>query len=194
MFRLLALVAAASAYPQHFYNPYMLAPYPLAYAPVSPAAQVFPAPAPAPVVQARSTDEFELIQDAKEARYLINFEAFQRVSGTFVAVPQTAAIANRPLTVTGTISFYQNPLTGQNARYKISLTGLTAGQVVFVGLVVTPDQCVTINAAPAQVVSIVGCLIINSFTKSFSSLGSPGNSHCPHVQSTGSARQCLRQN
>merc|ERR1711862_468388 len=125
----------------------MVAPYPLAYAPVSPAAQVFPAPAP--VVQARSTDEFELIQDAKEARYLINFEAFQRVSG-FVAVPQTGALANRPLTVTGQISFYQNPLTGQNARYKISLTGLTAGQVVWVGLVTTADQCMDTVAATAQ--------------------------------------------
>ena len=157
MFRLLALVAAASAYPQHFYNPYMLAPYPLAYAPVSPAAQVFPAPAPAPVVQARSTDEFELIQDAKEARYLINFEAFQRVSASFVAVPLVGGVAvtNRPLTATGQVSFYQNPLTGQNARYKISLTGLTAGQVVWVGLIVTADQCLDTLAATAQTVSIL---------------------------------------
>ena len=74
MIRILTLVAAASAYPQHFYNPYMVAPYPLQYAPVQP--QVFPAP----VVQARSEDEFDLIEDAKQARYLINFEAFQRVS------------------------------------------------------------------------------------------------------------------
>lgn len=165
MFRLLALVAAASAYPQHFYNPYMLAPYPLAYAPVSPAAQVFPAPAP--VVQARSTDEFELIEDAKEARYLINFEAFQRVSASFAAVPLVGATANRPLTITGQISFYQNPLTGQNARYKISLTGLAAGQTVWVGLVTTADACVdtiTGTAAPtAQTVSTVGCSIINSY-------------------------------
>ena len=190
MFRLLALVAAASAYPQHFYNPYMLAPYPLSYAPVSPAAQAFPAPAP--VVQARSTDEFDLIQDAKQARYLINFEAFQRVSASFIAVPianpaPAVAVANRPLTVTGQISFYQNPLTGQNARYKISLTGLTAGQVVFVGLVSTNDACINFNAAPAQVVSIVGCLIINSSTKSLSCVGPP-DSHCPRVQSIGSAR------
>ena len=136
MFRLLALVAAASAYPQHFYNPYMMAPYPLAYAPITPAAF----PAPAPVVQARS-EEFDLIEDAKEARYLINFEAFQRVSGSFVADP--ANTANRPLTITGVASFYQNPFTGQNSKYKITLNGLTAGQTYWVGLVTTTDACAT---------------------------------------------------
>merc|ERR1711971_1359150 len=67
--------------------------------------------APAPVVQARSEDEFDLIEDAKEARYLINFEAFQRVSGSFVA----DAGATVPTTITGVASFYQNPFTGQNS-------------------------------------------------------------------------------
>merc|ERR1711971_1034716 len=139
MIRILTLAAAASAYPQHSYNPYMVAPYPLQYAPLAPQPQVFPAP----VVQARSEDEFDLIEDAKEARYLINFEAFQRVSGSFVA----DAGATVPTTITGVASFYQNPFTGQNSKYKITLNGLTAGQTYWVGLVTTTDVCVTKTGA-----------------------------------------------
>ena len=146
MLRILTLVAAASAYPQHFYNPYLMAPYPLHYAPVAPPAQVFPAPAP--IVQARS-EEFDLIEDAKEARYLINFEAFQRVSGAFVADATTTPAR----TVTGVASFYQNPFTGQKSKYKITLNGLTAGSTYYIGLATTADQCATITA---ETVSIAG--------------------------------------
>ena len=145
MIRILTLVAAASAYPQHFYNPYMVAPYPLQYAPLAPQPQVFPAP----VVQARSEDEFDLIEDAKQARYLINFEAFQRVSGSFVA----DAGATVPTTITGVASFYQNPFTGQNSKYKITLNGLTSGTSYYIGLAITADQCQTI-ATGDETVSI----------------------------------------
>ena len=127
MFRILTLVAAASAYPQHFYNPYMMAPYPLQYAP----APVYPAP----VVQARS-DEFDLIEDAKQARYLINFEVFQRVTASFVASTADS------WTVTGKASFYQNPFTGQNSKYKITLNGLTTGDDYWIGLA---DDCTGTN-------------------------------------------------
>merc|ERR1712117_687880 len=131
MFKILTLVAAASAYPQHFYNPYMMAPYPMQYAP----AQVYPAP----VVQARS-DEFDLIDDAKQARYLINFEVFQRVTASFVTMTTPA------LTVTGKASFYQNPFTGQNSKYKISLNGLTTGDDYYIGLMETTDNCQTVSS------------------------------------------------
>jgi len=157
MIRILTLVAAASAYPQHFYNPYMVAPYPLQYAPLAPQPQVFPAP----VVQARSEDEFDLIEDAKEARYLINFEAFQRVSGSFVA----DAGATVPTTITGVASFYQNPFTGQNSKYKITLNGLTSGTSYYIGLAITADQCQTI-ATGDETVSIEA-LINSSSSLSF---------------------------
>ena len=140
MFRILTLVAAASAYPQHFYNPYMMAPYPLQYAP----AQVYPAP----VVQARS-DEFDLIEDAKQARYLINFEVFQRVTGSFVAVTADS------LTVTGVASFYQNPFTGQNSKYKITMNGLTTGDDYYIGLVTTSDNCQTITAEKVSIETVL---------------------------------------
>merc|ERR1711971_1260938 len=118
MIRILTLVAAASAYPQHFYNPYMVAPYPLQYAPLAPQPQVFPAP----VVQARSEDEFDLIEDAKEARYLINFEAFQRVSGSFVA----DAGATVPTTITS--DQCQTIATGDETTLK---TGTAPGIILF---------------------------------------------------------------
>merc|ERR1712045_952941 len=111
MLRLLVLVAVASAYPQYF-NPYMMAPYPLHYAPVAPPAPQVYAPEVYAPVAARSeplADQLEVLEDAKEARYLINFEAFQRVSAAFVA--DSMAIPAR--TVTGVASFYQNPFTGQ---------------------------------------------------------------------------------
>merc|ERR1712024_265920 len=135
MFKILTLVAAASAYPQHFYNSYMMAPYPLQYAP----SQVYPAP----VVQARS-DEFDLIDDAKQARYLINFEVFQRVTASFVTMTTPA------LTVTGKASFYQNPFTGQNSKYKISLNGLSTGDDYYIGLMDTTDNCQNVATGGAE--------------------------------------------
>jgi len=147
MLRLLVLVAAASAYPQYF-NPYMMAPYPLHYAPVAPPAPQVYAPEVYAPVAARSEplpdqleDQLEMLEDAKEARYLINFEAFQRVSGAFVA----DSMATPARTVTGVASFYQNPFTGQTSKYKITLNGLTSGSSYYIGLVTTADKCVTIT-------------------------------------------------
>ena len=54
---------------------------------------------------------------------------FQRVTGYFVTKTTPA------LTVTGKASFYQNPFTGQNPKYKISLTGLKSGDDFYIGLV-----------------------------------------------------------
>ena len=65
----------------------------------------------------------------------INFDAFQRVSGTFVA----DSMATPARTVTGVASFYQNPFTGQNSKYKITLNGLTTGSSYYIGLGTTSD-------------------------------------------------------
>jgi len=160
MLRLLVLVAAASAYPQYF-NPYMMAPYPLHYAPVAPPAPQVYAPEVYAPVAARSEplpdqleDQLEMLEDAKEARYLINFEAFQRVSGAFVA----NSMATPARTVTGVASFYQNPFTGQNSKYKITLNGLTTGSSYYIGLIdglcsaitaTTPEVALKTGTAPA---------------------------------------------
>jgi len=160
MLRLLVLVAAASAYPQYF-NPYMMAPYPLHYAPVAPPAPQVYAPEVYAPVAARSEplpdqleDQLEMLEDAKEARYLINFEAFQRVSGAFVA----DSMATPARTVTGVASFYQNPFTGQNSKYKITLNGLTTGSSYYIGLIdglcsaittTTPEVALKTGTAPA---------------------------------------------
>ena len=136
---MLYLVATAAAYPHHpFYNPY-------AY-PVYPAQAFAPLPAPAPFVMqeaalplARSVEELAPLvplQDEKTARYLINFEAFQRISGAFKADSTTTPAR----TITGTASFYQNPFTGQTSKYKIALNGLTASQKYWVALT---DDCTT---------------------------------------------------
>ena len=81
--------------------------------------------------------------DGPNARFLLSFEAFQRVTGAFQAVPAVAAVtavaavgttpavagvsAKVAKTVTGTASFYQNPFTGNNSKYKIVLNGLKNG-------------------------------------------------------------------
>jgi len=154
MLRLLVLVAAASAYPQYF-NPYMMAPYPLHYAPVAPPAPQVYAPEVYAPVAARSEplpdqleDQLEMLEDAKEARYLINFEAFQRVSGAFVA----DSMATPARTVTGVASFYQNPFTGQNSKYKITLNGLTTGSSYYIGLI--SDPCASFNAMTTTEVAL----------------------------------------
>ena len=36
--------------------------------------------------------------------------------------------------MTGSASFYQNPFTGTNSKYRIDLTGLTAGDIYVIGL------------------------------------------------------------
>ena len=126
-------MATAAAYPHHpFYNPY-------AY-PVYPAQAFAPLPAPAPFVMqeaalplARSVEELAPIvplQDEKTARYLINFEAFQRISGAFKADATTTPAR----TITGTASFYQNPFTGSNSKYRVDITGMTAGDKYVIGL------------------------------------------------------------
>ena len=126
--RLLALVAAASAYPHHFYNPYYG--LPLVPGPYHPIA---PLPQPAPLARAGYQETY--LQDEQTARYLINFEAFQRVQGVF----QTDGAMK---TVTGSASFYQNPFTGTNSKYRIDLTGITAGTAYWLALT---DDCSAIT-------------------------------------------------
>ena len=73
---------------------------------------------------------------------MINFEAFQRATGSFQTVLMTG---NDPAadgtdevadwTVTGQASFYQNPFTGSNSKYKITLTGMTSGDNYYISLV-----------------------------------------------------------
>merc|ERR1712117_678578 len=169
MLRLLVLVAAASAYPQYF-NPYMMAPYPLHYAPVAPPApQVYTPEVYAPVA-ARSEplpdqleDQLEMLEDVKEARYLINFEAFQRVSAAFVATATPA------LTVTGVASFYQNPFTGQNSKYKITLNGLTTGSSYYIGLGTTSD-CVSVTGEVALKTGTAPAIILFDTVKAYGTL------------------------
>ena len=120
-------MAAASAYPHHFYNPY----YGL---PVVPQPYPMVVPEPAPLART-SYQEPNYLQDEQTARYLINFEAFQRVQGVF----QTDGAMK---TVTGSASFYQNPFTGTNSKYRIDLTGITAGTAYWLALT---DDCSAIT-------------------------------------------------
>ena len=69
------------------------------------------------------------------------------MSGSFVA----DAGATVPTTITGVASFYQNPFTGQNSKYKITLNGLTAGTSYYIGLATTVDQCQTITAETVSI-------------------------------------------
>ena len=149
-------MAAASAYPHHFYNPY----YGL---PVVPQPYPMVVPEPAPLART-SYQEPNYLQDEQTARYLINFEAFQRVQGVFqylvedgtcdgttcgvkhmhydlVQTCTDCAGATPPITavptaqtVTGSASFYQNPFTGTNSKYRIDLTGMAAGTKYVIGL------------------------------------------------------------
>ena len=108
--RLLVIVATATAYPQYYYNqPYYGMPLqPMHY--------------PAPLGRA---DPY--LQEEQTARYLINFQAFQRIQGIF----QTDG-ADQVLT--GSASFYQNPFTGSNSKYRVDITGMTAGDAYSMGL------------------------------------------------------------
>ena len=150
-------MAAASAYPHHFYNPY----YGL---PVVPQPYPMVVPEPAPLARTSYQDP-NYLQDEQTARYLINFEAFQRVQGVFEYVEEdgtddgvtaptsgtahtwyalgqlvlpTAETVPTVQTVTGSASFYQNPFTGTNSKYRIDLTGMTAGEKYVIGL---QDDC-----------------------------------------------------
>merc|ERR1712088_993379 len=116
-----------------------MAPYPLHYAPVAPPAPQVYAPEVYAPVAARSEplpdqleDQLEMLEDAKEARYLINFEAFQRVSGAFVA--------NSMSTPARTVN------------------GLTTGSSYYIGLIdglcsaittTTPEVALKTGTAPA---------------------------------------------
>merc|ERR1711976_180762 len=93
------------------------------------------------------------MQDVPSARYLVNFEAFQRVTGAFQAAAAvvangvagvTGSVAAQPAkTVTGTAAFYQNPFTGNKSKYKIILNGLAAGDKYHISLA---DDCGSNNA------------------------------------------------
>ena len=75
--------------------------------------------------QARATPfQQEYPQDEATARYLINFGAFQRVTGVFkTAVAAGTVVAH---TVLGDIAFYQNPFTGVNSKYRVSIRDMAA--------------------------------------------------------------------
>ena len=117
-------MAAVTAYPHHYYNPYyglpqlVPAPYPMAQ--------------PAPLARTSFQDP-NYLQDEQTARYLINFEAFQRVQGVFEYSVATGPPAVTQ-TLTGSASFYQNPFTGTNAKYRVDITGATAGDTYVIGL------------------------------------------------------------
>ena len=126
-------MSAVTAYPQYYGYPGY--PYP------APAPAFFvPHPQPAPAL---GRSDAVPLGDEKTARYLINFEAFQRATAAF----QTSTDPNGDgidWTVTGQASFYQNPFTGSDSKYKITLTGLTSGNDYYVALA---DDCTT---APAN--------------------------------------------
>merc|ERR1719322_293738 len=120
------------------------------------------------------------MQDGPSARYLVNFEAFQRVTGAFQAAAAVVAVgvagaagsvAARPArTVTGTAAFYQNPFTGNKFKYKIILNGLAAGDKYHISLA---DDCSIDTdgnlAAPANEVKLasgtVGPLVLFNTVK-----------------------------
>ena len=138
-------MAAASAFPHHFYNPY----YGLPLVP-QPYPANYPMVVPEPAQVARSSyQDPNYLQDEQTARYLFNFEAFQRVQGVFQYLVEdgtdvthmwntlgTGLSLTVPTTqtVTGSASFYQNPFTGTNSKYRIDLTGMTAGEKYVIGL------------------------------------------------------------
>ena len=105
------------------------------------------------------------MQDGPSARYLVNFEAFQRVTGAFQAAAAVVAVgvagaagsvaAQPAKTVTGTAAFYQNPFTGNKSKYKIILNGLAAGDKYHISLA---DDCSidTLGVLAAPVNEVVG--------------------------------------
>merc|ERR1739844_659980 len=63
--------------------------------------------------------------DEATARYLINFGVFQRVTGTLKTL--TAANGDTVAhTVDGDVAWYQNPFTGDNSKYRITIKDLAA--------------------------------------------------------------------
>ena len=131
-------MAAASAYPHHFYNPY----YGL---PVVPQPYPMVVPEPAPLART-GYQENNYHQDEQTARYLINFEAFQRVQGVFEFLEEDPAVTfSVPIkqTLTGSASFYQNPFTGTNSKYRVDITGMTAGDKYVIGLQADCDPAAT---------------------------------------------------
>merc|ERR1719323_1894733 len=101
MYRLLFLTAVASALPQFpgygYYNPHQQRKYPI---------------------------------DEATARYLINFGVFQRVTGTFKTMTAAEVIAANgdtvAHTVDGDVAWYQNPFTGDNSKYRITIKEMDA--------------------------------------------------------------------
>ena len=128
--RLLVLVATASAYPYQYYNPYVV---PLGPAVAVPGPLLYPQEAPL-----GRSDELLTpfpVEEEPTARYLINFEAFQRVTGAFIA----DTTPTPDWTVTGTVAWYQNPFTGNTSKYKIVLNGLAANDAYWVGIATACD-------------------------------------------------------
>ena len=76
------------------------------------------------------------VEEEPTARYLINFEAFQRVTGAFIA---DAVNPTPAWTVTGTVAWYQTPITGNTSKYKIVLNGLAANDAYWVGIATACD-------------------------------------------------------
>ena len=131
-------MATASAFPHHFYNPY----YGLPVVPAPFTQMVVPEPAPL----ARAGYQENYLQDEQNARYLINFEAFQRVQGVFksgTVVGTAPAAGSGTTTLTGSVSFYQNPFTGSDSKYRVDITGLTGGTNYWLGLGATCDDTTT---------------------------------------------------
>merc|ERR1739844_446517 len=64
--------------------------------------------------------------DEATARYLINFGVFQRVTGTFKTMTAAEVTAANGDTVAGDVAWYQNPFTGDNSKYRITLKDLAA--------------------------------------------------------------------
>ena len=62
--------------------------------------------------------------DEATARYLINFGAFQRVTGVF----KTDTTQTPKHDVTGNVALYQNPLTGKTTQYSISIRNMAANK------------------------------------------------------------------
>ena len=142
-------MGVAAAYPQYYplYPVVHPIPYPQPY---------FPQPQPL----GRSEDFVQPLEDGPTARYLVNFEAFQRVTGAFQGAAAVTAVAGvtaaRPArTVTGTAAFYQNPFTGNKSKYKIILNGLAAGDNYHISLA---DDCSidTAGVLAAPVNEVVG--------------------------------------
>jgi len=69
--------------------------------------------------------------DEATARWLINFGVFQRVTGTFKTKTATEAAAidasnTAAFTVEGDVAWYQNPFTGDNSKYRVTIKEMDA--------------------------------------------------------------------